>query len=54
MKFLGSMSIYKQIAYHRLMGTFGAKTGGAMKSSAPKKDNSLLQKDWKRKGQTHA
>ena len=60
MKFLGNMSIYNQIAYHRLFNTFGNKTG-ASKSAAPVTNarkpsgSSLLQKDWGRqKGATHA
>ena len=56
-----NMSIYQQIVYHRLMKTFGAKTGaptGPSISTGPQakaKSSSLLQKDWgRKKGQTHA
>ena len=61
MKFLGNMSIYQQIVYHRVMQSFGAKTGAdSQRGPLPAKKagpraNSLLQKDWGRnKGATHA
>ncbi|MCH2209148.1 MAG: hypothetical protein MK132_25245 [Lentisphaerales bacterium] len=61
MKFLGKMSIYQQIIYHRMKNTFGNSSGVASQSKpmpsqpAKPKGSSLLQRDWGRqKGTTHA